>query len=130
MTSRKSRPDLNAASGSTATRTSRKATSSSPTRSNRPSSTRPLKVGFQLPEVERQVRWPEIIAMTRLGEQVGFDSVWVGDHLLYRDEIHGARGPWEAWTMLAGIAAATSGPIAIRLVARTRFLNPTRRARL
>src|SRR5437016_7576276 len=91
-----------------ATRTSRKATSSRATRSSRPSPTRPLKVGFQLPEVEREVRWPEIAAMVRLGEQIGFDSVWVGDHLLYRDETYGARGPWEAWTQLAGIAAVTS----------------------
>src|SRR5438876_10624775 len=108
MTSRKSSPGWNAASGSTAIRTSRKATSSSPTRSNRPNPTRPLKVGFQLPEVEREVRWPEIVAMARLGEQLGFDSVWVGDHLLYRDEAHGVRGPGEAWTTLAAVAASTS----------------------
>src|SRR5207248_6922504 len=87
-------------------------------------STRPLKVGFQLPEVERQVRWPEIAAMARRGEQVGFDSVWLGDHLLYRDEAHGARGPWEAWTMLAGIAASTSRIAIGPLVACTSFHNP------
>jgi alkanesulfonate monooxygenase SsuD/methylene tetrahydromethanopterin reductase-like flavin-dependent oxidoreductase (luciferase family) len=80
--------------------------------------------------VERQVRWPEIIAMTRLGEQVGFDSVWVGDHLLYRDEVNGARGPWEAWTMLAGIAAATSRIAIGPLVACTSFHNPTMLAKL
>jgi alkanesulfonate monooxygenase SsuD/methylene tetrahydromethanopterin reductase-like flavin-dependent oxidoreductase (luciferase family) len=80
--------------------------------------------------VERQVRWPEIIAMTRLGEQVAFDSVWVGDHLLYRDEVNGARGPWEAWTMLAGIAAATSRIAIGPLVACTSFHNPTMLAKL
>src|SRR5207245_2587594 len=130
MTSRKPSPGWNAASGSTATRTSRKATSSSPTRSNRPNPTRPLKVGFQLPEVERLVRWPEIVAMTRLGEQVGFDSVWVGDHLLYRDEANGARGPWEAWTTLAGIAARTSRIAIGPLVACTSLHNPTMLAKL
>src|SRR5207245_4793688 len=130
MTSRKSSPGWNAASGSTAIRTSRKATSSSPTRSNRPNPTRPLKVGFQLPEVERLVRWPEIVAMTRLGEQVGFDSVWVGDHLLYGDEVNGARGPWEAWTTLAAIAAATSRIAIGPLVACTSFHNPTMLAKL
>src|SRR5437899_11287941 len=98
MTSRKSSPGWNAASGSTAIRTSRKATSSSPTRSNRPNPTRPLKVGFQLPEVERLVRWPEIVAITRLGEQGGLDAVWVGGPRLYRDEVHGARGARGAWT--------------------------------
>ena len=68
--------------------------------------------------------------MTRLGEQVGFDSVWVGDHLLYRDDIHGARGPWEAWTMLAGLAAATSRISIGPLVACTSFHNPTMLAKL
>ena len=76
------------------------------------------------------VRWPEIIAMTRLGEQVGFDSVWVGDHLLYRDEVNGTRGPWEAWATLAGIAAATSRIAIGPLVACTSFHNPTLLAKL
>jgi alkanesulfonate monooxygenase SsuD/methylene tetrahydromethanopterin reductase-like flavin-dependent oxidoreductase (luciferase family) len=80
--------------------------------------------------VEREVRWPEIIAMTRLGEQVGFDSVWVGDHLLYRDEVNGARGPWEAWTMLSGIAAATSRIAIGPLVACTSFHNPAMLAKM
>jgi alkanesulfonate monooxygenase SsuD/methylene tetrahydromethanopterin reductase-like flavin-dependent oxidoreductase (luciferase family) len=80
--------------------------------------------------VEREVRWPEIAAMARLGEQVGFDSVWLGDHLLYRDDVHGARGPWEAWTMLAGIAAATSRIAIGPLVACTSFHNPAMLAKM
>ncbi|TMD87015.1 MAG: LLM class flavin-dependent oxidoreductase [Chloroflexi bacterium] len=80
--------------------------------------------------MEREVRWPEIIAMARLGEQVGFDSVWVGDHLLYRDEVNGARGPWEAWTTLAGIAAATSRMAIGPLVACTSFHNPAMLAKM
>jgi alkanesulfonate monooxygenase SsuD/methylene tetrahydromethanopterin reductase-like flavin-dependent oxidoreductase (luciferase family) len=44
-----------------------------------------LKIGVQLPEVEREVRWPELASMARLAEDVGFDSLWVGDHLLYRN---------------------------------------------
>src|SRR5437764_10966885 len=128
--SEKSSPDWNAVFGSTGTRTSRRATSSSPTRSSRLSPTRPLKIGFQLPEVERDVRWPELAAMARLGEQLGFDSVWVGDHLLYRDEVNGARGPWEAWTQLAGIAAVTSRIAIGPLVACTSFHNPAMLAKL
>ena len=63
---------------------------------------RPIKVGIQLPEVERDVRWPELLDMTRAIEDLGFDSVWVGEHLLYRWEDRPPRGPWEAWTLLAG----------------------------
>ena len=68
---------------------------------------RPVRVGVQLPEVEREVRWPEYVAMARAAERVGFDSVWVGDHLLYRGDGRPERGPWEAWTTLAAIAQAT-----------------------
>ncbi len=45
---------------------------------------RPVKVGIQLPEVEYVVRWPELRAMATRAEELGFDSLWVGDHLLYR----------------------------------------------
>jgi alkanesulfonate monooxygenase SsuD/methylene tetrahydromethanopterin reductase-like flavin-dependent oxidoreductase (luciferase family) len=69
---------------------------------------RPLRVGIQLPEVERDVRWPEIVAMARAAEEVGFDSVWLGDHLLYRDDGRPERGPWDAWSMLAALAASTT----------------------
>ena len=52
-----------------------------------------LRVGVQMPEVERDVRWPEYVAMARVAEEVGFDSIWIGDHLLYDDP---ERAPWEA----------------------------------
>jgi probable F420-dependent oxidoreductase len=85
---------------------------------------RPLKVGIQLPEVERDVRWAELLDMTRAIEDLGFDSVWVGEHLLYRWEDRPARGPWEAWTLLAAIAASTSRIELGPLVACTNFHNP------
>src|SRR6187431_1875446 len=61
--------------------------------------------------------------MAQLAEQVGFDSLWVGDHLLYRDE-EGARGPWEAWSQLAALAAVTERMELGPLVACTSFHNP------
>jgi len=68
---------------------------------------RPLRVGIQLPEVERDVRWPEYVAIARAAEDTGFDSIWMGDHLLYRNDGRPERGPWDAWTILAGLAAVT-----------------------
>ena len=85
---------------------------------------RPLKVGVQLPEVEREVRWPEILDMVRSIEDLGYDSIWVGEHLLYRWADRPARGPWEAWTTLAAIAAATTRVEFGPLVACTNFHNP------
>jgi alkanesulfonate monooxygenase SsuD/methylene tetrahydromethanopterin reductase-like flavin-dependent oxidoreductase (luciferase family) len=85
---------------------------------------RPLRVGVQLPEVEREVRWPELVAMARQAEAIGLDSVWFGEHLLYRYPDGAKRGPWEAWTTLAAIAAATSRISLGPLVACTSFHNP------
>ncbi len=87
--------------------------------------TRPLKIGVQLPEVEREVRWPEYVALARRVESLGFDSIWIGDHLLYRRPGDpGPRGPWECWTMLAALAAATDRVTLGPLVASTSFHAP------
>ena len=87
--------------------------------------TRPLKVGVQLPEVEREVRWPEYLAMGRRAEELGYDSIWYGDHLLYRRAGEAeAKGPWECWTMLAALAAVTNRIELGPLVASTSFHAP------
>ncbi len=85
---------------------------------------RPLSVGVQLPEVEREARWDEVRRMAVLAEQVGFDSLWVGDHLLYRSQDEDPRGPWEAWSMLAALAAVTERVELGPLVAATAFHSP------
>jgi alkanesulfonate monooxygenase SsuD/methylene tetrahydromethanopterin reductase-like flavin-dependent oxidoreductase (luciferase family) len=85
---------------------------------------RPLKVGIQLPEVEREVRWTELLDMVRAIEDLGFDSIWLGEHLLYRWPDRDPRGPWEAWTLMAAIAATTSRVEFGPLVACTNFHNP------
>jgi probable F420-dependent oxidoreductase len=85
---------------------------------------RPLKVGIQLPEVEREVRWPELLDLIRAIEDLGFDSLWVGEHLLYRWPDREPRGPWEAWTLMGAIAAVTSRVEFGPLVACTNFHNP------
>jgi probable F420-dependent oxidoreductase len=86
--------------------------------------TRPLKVGIQLPEVEREVRWPELLDMARAIDDLGFDGIWVGEHLLYRWEDRPARGPWEAWTLMAALASVTSRTTVGPLVACAGFHNP------
>jgi len=86
--------------------------------------TRPLQVGIQLPEVEWEVPFPELIRMAQSAEAVGFDSIWLGDHLLY-DLAVGPRGPWEVWTSLAALAASTERVLLGPLVASAGFHEPT-----
>ena len=62
--------------------------------------------------------------MARRAEDAGFDSLWVGEHLLYRFADGTTRGPWEAWSLLSGLAAATSTIRLGPLVACTAFHNP------
>ncbi len=77
-----------------------------------------------MPEVEWEVPFPELIRMAQTAEQVGFDSVWLGDHLLY-DLSVGPRGPWEVWTSLAALAASTERVLLGPLVASAGFHEPT-----
>jgi alkanesulfonate monooxygenase SsuD/methylene tetrahydromethanopterin reductase-like flavin-dependent oxidoreductase (luciferase family) len=83
-----------------------------------------LRVGIQLPEVERTVHWAEYLHLARHAEDLGFDSLWVGDHYLYRDDGRPERGPHEAWTLLAALAASTSRITLGPLVACTAFHPP------
>ncbi len=83
-----------------------------------------LQVGVQLPEVERVVGWPEYREMAVTAEAVGFDSLWVGDHLLYRDDDGSTSGPMEAWSVLAALAAVTDRVKIGPLVAASSFHNP------
>ena len=62
--------------------------------------------------------------MARAAEEVGFDSIWLGDHLLYQEEGKPERGPWEAWTLLGALAAVTERVELGPLVACTAFHPP------
>jgi alkanesulfonate monooxygenase SsuD/methylene tetrahydromethanopterin reductase-like flavin-dependent oxidoreductase (luciferase family) len=87
-------------------------------------SRRVLRVGVQLPEIERPIRWPELATMIRTAEEAGFDSLWFGDHFLYRMDDGSVDAPWDAWSLLAGAAAITSRIAIGPLVTPIGFYNP------
>jgi probable F420-dependent oxidoreductase len=94
-----------------------------------------LRVAGQM----RTFGWGELREMARLAEAVGFDTLFVEDHFLFRfppprvpllrsrpDD----RGFWESWVLLSALAEATSRIELGPLVACTSFRNPALLARM
>ena len=100
------------------------------------SGSRQLKIGLMLPQTEGMrgpgVRgWSEVSAMAQLAEQVGFDALWLVDHLLYKLEGEDeGRGVWEVWSLLSAIAAQTSRVELGTLVLAMGWRNPALLAKM
>ena len=72
-----------------------------------------MELGLNLPYVEgsmdgRTPRWSDIRAMAQTAEAIGFDALWVSDHVGFGDPEGEWRGAWESWTLLSALAASTT----------------------
>ena len=92
---------------------------------------RPLKVGLLLPiagewMAGKTARWTDMAAMAKHAEDIGFDSVWVSDHLFYRFGEPGepTRATWECWSLLSALSAITLRVEIGTFVVCTAFRNP------
>ena len=76
--------------------------------------------GVMVPQIKRT--WEESKRAAQAFEEMGFDSLWVNDHL------YGPQSPsipmMEAWTLAAGLAAATERPEIGTLVTPVGMRNP------
>jgi F420-dependent oxidoreductase-like protein len=65
--------------------------------------------GFRmdLADVPVAQQWDVMVSIATVAEETGFDSVWVFDHFLTYPEVT-QQSTWEAWTLMAGLAEATS----------------------
>jgi alkanesulfonate monooxygenase SsuD/methylene tetrahydromethanopterin reductase-like flavin-dependent oxidoreductase (luciferase family) len=74
---------------------------------------RSFELGLVLPMGDsfvdgKTVRWTEIRDLAIRAEEIGFDTVWTADELLWRPEGGRTQGWWECVAMTGAVAAATS----------------------
>jgi len=75
---------------------------------------RPMQIGvvlpqFQSPKSGETPSWATVRSMALRAEELGFDTVWVADELLWNfDEWPGPRGWWDGVALAGAVAAATS----------------------
>lgn len=99
---------------------------------------RTIQVGLFVPVEEYGYNggtagWQELAAYARQADGLGYDSLWLADHFIFRDDTTDppqVRGAWEAMSLMAAIAAVTNKVEVGTLVACTQFRNPAMTAKM
>lgn len=96
---------------------------------------RPIKVGLIITPVEDRggtttPSWRDIATRAKVAEEVGFDSIWISDHLIHRFPGVPDYGIWEAWSLVSALAATTSRVQIGTWVLSAGFRNPALLAKM
>jgi probable F420-dependent oxidoreductase len=94
-----------------------------------------MKVGLVLiiaehKELRKAYSYQKTREIAQHAEETGFDSLWLYDHMLYRNEDHPTIGIWECWTFLSALADATQRVELGTLVLCNSFRNPALLAKM
>ncbi|HET7830324.1 MAG TPA: LLM class flavin-dependent oxidoreductase [Candidatus Limnocylindrales bacterium] len=99
--------------------------------------THPVSLGLNLPYVEGSMdgatpRWADIREMAVEAEAMGFDTMWVSDHVGFGDpDVDGGwSGAWESWTLLTALAGATTRARLGTYVTAMPYRNPALLAKM
>jgi alkanesulfonate monooxygenase SsuD/methylene tetrahydromethanopterin reductase-like flavin-dependent oxidoreductase (luciferase family) len=103
-----------------------------------------MQVGVVLPTISANstgvpVTYREVRGLALAAEEMGFDSIWINDHLLFRFADEPQDGPWrfpeqlgvwEGWTMMSALAEATDRVAIGSWVLCTGFRHPALLAKM
>ncbi len=97
--------------------------------------TRVCKVGYFVSGMAGGMRdgalgWSDLKAMARLSDDVGLDSFFIPDHMIFKPENEPAHGPWECMSLLSALAACTTKVEIGTLVICVGFRSPALLAKM
>jgi alkanesulfonate monooxygenase SsuD/methylene tetrahydromethanopterin reductase-like flavin-dependent oxidoreductase (luciferase family) len=96
---------------------------------------RPIDVGLILTPIEDRggtttPSWLDLMERAHAAEEVGFESIWISDHLIHRFPGVPDYGIWECWSLVSALAAVTSRVQIGMWVLCTGFRNPALLAKM
>jgi alkanesulfonate monooxygenase SsuD/methylene tetrahydromethanopterin reductase-like flavin-dependent oxidoreductase (luciferase family) len=85
-------------------------------------------LGLMVPVSERHVfpgtpRFADVLNISQHAAGAGFEILWIADHFSFPDE-NGLRGAWDAWTLMAALAASVPDVHIGPMVACSAYRNP------
>ncbi|HYJ13252.1 MAG TPA: LLM class flavin-dependent oxidoreductase, partial [Thermomicrobiales bacterium] len=93
-----------------------------------PTTRRKTSLGLMVPVSDRASfvtlpRYADVLEISQVAAATGIETLWFADHFSFPGD-DGLRGAWEAWTLMAAIAARVPNVTIGPMVACTAYRNP------